>query len=174
MITPRSTNSSARYAGRKLSAKQPPSMSYGGPGQASIELDAPVTQLSPTEQYCTATGETEVDTSIFKGLPYTVGFALKCGDSLLDWNQDGPGNYYRAKSSIKIQPRLVVDRTCYVKFALVLPRSVCPVPGESRREFEVEVRAYALDDPDLCTRATARFMVMNGPGIAGGRRMSRS
>lgn len=128
----------------------------------------------PSRRYCTATGETEVDTSIFKGLPYTVGFALKCGDSLLDWNQDGPGNYYRAKSSIKIQPRLVVDRTCYVKFALVLPRSVCPVPGESRREFEVEVRAYALDDPDLCTRATARFMVMNGPGIAGGRRMSRS
>lgn len=50
MITPRSTNSSARYAGRKLSSKQPPSMSYGEPGQASIELDAPVTQLGPTEQ----------------------------------------------------------------------------------------------------------------------------
>ncbi|KAG8989131.1 hypothetical protein FRB90_002386 [Tulasnella sp. 427] len=174
MSSSRSAHSSARYTGRKLSSKQPPSMSYGEFGQASLELDAPVTQLGPTEQYCTSTGETEVDTSVFKGRPYTIGFALKHDNQLVDWNQDGPGNYYRPKSLIRIQPRLVVDRTCYVKFALLLPRSICPGPGESRREFEVEVRAYALDDPDLCTRATARFMVMNGNGIGGGRRMSRS
>lgn len=82
-----------------------------------------------------------------------------------EWNQDGPGNYYRRHSFIQIHPRLVVDDICYVKFTITLPPSILP-PPKSSRVFNVEVKAYELGDPYNVTEPSmARFMVLNSLGV---------
>ncbi|KAG9046493.1 hypothetical protein FS837_004293 [Tulasnella sp. UAMH 9824] len=78
-----------------------------------------------------------------------------------EWNQDGPGNYYRRRSFIKIHPRLMVDDICYTKFTIDVPVSLLPSPNDSR-VFNVAVKAYELGNPFNVTEPSmARFMVLN-------------
>ncbi|KAG8920120.1 hypothetical protein FRC03_012961 [Tulasnella sp. 419] len=145
----------------------PPSISWGYTKEPSIQLHRPVWEIDPSSSSCTITGEVELDVSLFTKnavgcLDYSIGISLSRpeeDDERIDWNQDGPGNYYRTRSNIHIHPRLVVDNTCYVKFTIRLPSSVLSsAPGQI---YSVGVKAYALDDPFVTTTpATVSFMVL--------------
>ncbi|KAG8859532.1 hypothetical protein FRB96_004416 [Tulasnella sp. 330] len=79
-----------------------------------------------------------------------------------EWNQDGPGNYYRPQSFIHMEPRMIIDdTTCHVNFSIVIPSHLLPRAKDSR-VYNVAVKAYELGDPDNVTEpSAARFMVLN-------------
>lgn len=123
-------------------------------------------------RHCTITGEVEVDLSLFIDrdqslIPYSIGLALTENDAsntIIEWNQDGPGNYNRPKSFIRIHQRLVVDLSCYVKFTIRIPSHLLPAPSRCR-EFSLVVKTYALENAFLTAEPTsAPFMVFNPPG----------
>ncbi|KAG8906547.1 hypothetical protein FRB99_006661 [Tulasnella sp. 403] len=157
----------------------PPSVSYGSPTRPNIELCKPVWEVNSPNQIVSVSGEIEVDISMFRRgdhiLPFSIGIHFTCDNPLPcdsqnsdgfddfrgEWNQDGPGNYYRRRSFIVIHPRLVVDDICYVKFTINVPRSLLPQAMESR-VFNIAVKAYELGDPYNVTEpSSARFMVLN-------------
>jgi hypothetical protein len=102
-------------------------------------------------------------------MPYSVGLALADSDSpteIIEWNQDGPGNYNRPRSFIRIHQRLVVDLSCFVKFTVYIPPHLLPTPSRCR-EFNLTVKAYALENAFLTAQPmTAQFMVLNPPNNA--------
>ncbi|KAG9001755.1 hypothetical protein FRB94_013687 [Tulasnella sp. JGI-2019a] len=79
-----------------------------------------------------------------------------------EWNQDGPGNYYRTQSFIQIDPRTIIDdTTSHVQFSIFIPPNLIPAPKTSR-VYNVAVKAYELGDPYNVTEpSAARFMVLN-------------
>ncbi|KAG8954904.1 hypothetical protein FRC04_010388 [Tulasnella sp. 424] len=146
---------------------------------------------SPYGRTVPVSGEIEVDVSMFRRgqhvLPFSIGIhftraaatPLRKTSSVSpsesdsedesseydtfrgEWNQDGPGNYYRRRSFIKIHPRLMVDDICYTKFTIDVPVSLLPPPNDSRL-FNVAVKAYELGNPYNVTEPSmARFMVLN-------------
>lgn len=132
-----------------------------------------------------------MDVSMFQHGPYTLPFSIGVHFTALDspsapevdsdhtdsdeddvssssyssfkgqWNQDGPGNYYRPQSFIQIYPRVMVDNICSVKFTIHVPSRLLPTQKNSRI-YNVSVKAYELGDPDNVTEiSSARFMVLN-------------
>lgn len=91
----------------------------------------------------TVQGEVDIDISRFRGQSYSIGIGLLSqSGQRLDWNQDGPRNYVRteANSLIRIESRVTVDSTCYVKFTVRVP--VDYGPGW----YKVEARAYSIEN----------------------------
>lgn len=167
----------------------PPSISFGGPTRPNIELCKPVWEVASTNHTVAVSGEIEVDVSMFRRgqhiLPFSIGIHFTRATPLRktssdsppasdsedeaseydnfrgEWNQDGPGNYYRRRSFIQIHPRLMVDDICYTKFTIDVPVSLLPPPNDSR-VFNVAVKAYELGNPFNVTEPSmARFMVLN-------------
>jgi len=136
-------------------------VSYTAPRHPTIELGALAYEIKPSMLYCDVTGEIDLDVSMFGGLQYSIGISLALEDGTrLDWNQDGPGNYYRSRSLIRICPRLIVDRSCFVKFTLRIPHELLPL-SDSSRVMSVGVKAYALDDPFVTTQpVSASFLLL--------------
>ncbi len=111
---------------------------------------------------------------MFGKLEYSIGFSLldETGNRV-DWQQDGPTNYHRARSFIRVHPRLIVDRSAFVKVSILVPPQLLPELGQSKT-FTVGVKAYALDDAFTATTpVSAPFMVLR-PWNAGRRGSLRS
>jgi len=163
----------------------PPSIVYGSATRPNIELQKPVWEVNGHDQSVFVSGEIEVDMSMFRHgqyiLPFSIGIHFTCDGGPLsgndsdtddedansatalrsEWNQDGPGNYYRHQSFIQIKPRVVVDDICHVGFTIAIPQSLLPSPKNSR-VYNVAVKAYELGNPFNVTEpSAARFMVLN-------------
>ncbi|KAG8853745.1 hypothetical protein FRB96_007999 [Tulasnella sp. 330] len=159
----------------------PPSSSPGDPFRPTIELDKPVYEINSQSPVCTVSGEIELDTSLFGSLPYSIGIAFSVPElnqnKPIEWNQDPRHTpYHRSRSYIQMADRLIVDNTCYLKFKIDVPPSLLPPNGKASRVYEVDVKCYALDRPELATKpSSVQFMIFNrngGKSSSGGRRTS--
>ncbi|KAG8925870.1 hypothetical protein FRC03_009185 [Tulasnella sp. 419] len=151
----------------------PPSSSPGDPYRPTIELSKPVYEIDAKSPVCTVSGEIELDTGLFGSLPYSIGIAFTTPeqpDKPVEWNQDPlHTNYYRPRSFIQMDQRLVVDDTCYLKFRIDVPPSLLPSP-KSRKVYTVDVRAYALSNPNIVTKpSSVQFMILNKTSGSGRR-----
>ena len=123
-------------------------------------------------------GEIELDATLFGNQPYSIGIAFsvpEMGDQPLEWNQDPTHTpYYRPRSYIQMADRLIVDNTCFLKFRIDVPPSLLPI-SKTSRVYAVDVKCYALNRPELCTKpSNVQFMILNRSAGGAGRRSTVS